>query len=128
VRASGIILFCCLVAPLAGCGGGQPLDEPVEPAKAAEVLNAAFGAWKQGESYGALKQRQPPIYFSEPQWEAGKKLLKYELGPVTLTGRQGRCSVKVTLQDGAGQVTERTIGYQIDTTPQLVITREALGP
>ena len=55
-------------------------------------------------------------------------MLNYEAGPVTLTGRQGRCSVKLTLQDGAGKVTERVIGYQIDTTPNVVITREALGP
>ena len=75
-----------------------------------------------------MARRQPPIYFKEPEWEAGKKLLKYEVGPVTLTGRQGRCSVKMTLQDGTGKVTERTIGYQVDTHPNKVITREALGP
>jgi len=122
---SRLILCCALGALLAGCG--KKLDEPVDPGRASEVLTAAFDAWKQGESYGALKQRQPPIYFSEPEWESGKKLLKYEAGPVTLMGRQGRCSVKVTLQDGKGKVSERVIGYLIDTTPQLVITREALG-
>jgi len=121
------VLFFCLVALLSGCGK-TTLDESVEPAKATEVLNIAFGAWKQGEKYGGLAQRQPPIYFNEPEWEAGKKLLNYELGPVTLSGRQGRCSVKLSLQDSAGKVTERTIGYQIDTTPQTVIVREALGP
>jgi hypothetical protein len=125
MRTSGFLFFCLAVL-LSGCG--KPLDEPVDPAKATEALNTAFGAWKQGEKYGALAQRQPPVYFNEPEWEAGKKLLNYELGPVTLSGRQGRCSVKLTLQDGAGKVTERTIGYQIDTTPQTVIVREALGP
>ena len=79
-------------------------------------------------SYGSLKERQPPLYFNEPEWESGKKLVSYEAGPVTLTGRQGRCSVKVTLQDKTGKVTERTIGYQVETTPAQVITREALGP
>jgi hypothetical protein len=127
MRTSGGLLFCTLVALLWGCGK-TPLDEPVEPVKATEVLNTAFGAWKQGEKYGELAQRQPPIYFNEPEWESGKKLVNYELGPVTLSGRQGRCSVKLTLQDSTGKVTERTIGYQIDTTPQMVITREALGP
>jgi hypothetical protein len=126
VRTSGVLFFCGLSALLLGCG--KTLDEPVEPGKAAEVLTTAFDAWKQGAGHGELARRQPPIYFKEPEWEAGKKLLKYELGPVTLTGRQGRCSVKVTLQDGAGKQTERVIGYQIDTTPTMVITREALGP
>jgi hypothetical protein len=123
---SRFLLFCCLVALLPGCG--KKLEEPVDPGRATEVLTTAFDAWKQGESYGALKQRQPPIYFTEPEWESGKKLLKYEPGPVTLTGRQGRCSVKLTLQDGTGKVTDRTIGYQVDTHPNMVITREALGP
>jgi hypothetical protein len=125
MRTSGFLLACCL-AVVAGCG--KQLDDPVDPDRATEVLNTAFGAWKQGEQHGALAERQPPIYFKEPEWEAGKKLLGYELGPVTLSGRQGRCSVKLSLQDSAGKVTERTIGYQIDTTPNRVITREVLGP
>ena len=126
MRTSGFLLPCCLVALLLGCG--KALDEPVDPGQATEVLTTAFDAWKQGGAYGELARRQPPIYFSEPEWESGKKLLKYEVGQVTLTGRQGRCSVRVTLQDSAGKVTERAIGYQIDTTPKLVVTREALGP
>jgi len=121
-----LLVCCCLAALLIGCG--NTLDAPVDPGKAAEVLNTALDAWKQGESYGVLAQRRPAIYFNEREWESGKKLLKYEAGQVTLTGRQGRCSVKLTLQDSAGKVTERVIGYQIDTTPTLVITREALGP
>jgi hypothetical protein len=121
------LLVGCLVAGLfLGCGKG--LDEPVDPGKAAEVLNTSLDAWQQGERFGTLEQRQPPIYFNEREWEGGKKLLKYEPKEVTLVGRQGRCSVKLTLQDGAGKVTERVIGYQIDTTPNIVITREALGP
>jgi hypothetical protein len=92
------------------------------------VVTTALEAWKQGERYGDLARRRPPIYFNEREWESGKKLLRYEPGPVTLIGRQGRCSVKLTLADSSGKVTERVIGYQIDTTPNLVITREALGP
>jgi hypothetical protein len=126
VRTLAFLPALCLLALQPGCGG--TLDKPVEPAEAAEVLNASLEAWKQGESHGALRQRQPPVYFNEPEWESGKKLVKFEAGPVTLTGRQGRCSVKLTLQDKSGKVTERVIGYQIDTTPTVVITREALGP
>lgn len=125
MRTSALVVCCCLVVLLPGCG--NTIDPPVDTGKASEVLNTALDAWKQGEKYGELARRQPPIYFNEPEWEAGKKLVKYEAGPVTLSGRQGRCSVKLTLQDGAGKVTDRTIGYQIDTNPAMVITREALG-
>jgi len=121
-----LLVWSGLLALQFGCG--QTLEKPVDPAQASEVVKTAFDAWKQGESYGSLKQRQPPLYFNEPEWEAGKKLVSYEVGPVTLTGRQGRCSVKVKLEDKNGKVTERTIGYQVETTPAQVITREALGP
>ena len=48
-------------------------------------------------------------------------------GKVELFGRQGRCTVKLSLEDKGGKRTERSIGYLIDTTPQVVIAREGLG-
>jgi hypothetical protein len=119
-----MVLGLCFLA--AGCG--RKLDPPVEPGQAGEVLRAALDAWKNGEPYGALDQRDPPIYFNEREWEAGKQLVNYQPGPVTLVGRQGNCKVKLTLRDKEGRTTEREIGYQIDTTPRVVIAREALGP
>ena len=127
MRTSGTLLLSCGLAALLGCGG-QSVDPPVNEAQAGEVLAAAFDDWKRGEPHAGLARRTPPVYVNEPEWQAGKKLVKYEVGPVTLSGRQGRCSVKLTLQDSGGKVTERTIGYQIDTSPNVVITREALGP
>ena len=88
---------------------------------------AAFVAWTQGEAHGALAQRQQPIYFNEPEWAAGTELVSSKVGKVELSGRQGRCKVQLTLKDKTGKVTEREIGYLIDTTPKVVITREALG-
>jgi hypothetical protein len=116
---------CCL-ALMVGCS--KTLDDPVDPNEARAVLQTALDAWKQGESYGDLQKRTPPIYFREPEWEAGKKLVTFKAGKVDLMGRQGRCSVKLSLLDKAGKATEREISYLIDTTPQVVIVRENLGP
>ena len=54
--------------------------------------------------------------------------MTFEAGKVELMGRQGRCSVKLLLRSADGKETERKISYQIDTTPQVVIAREGLGP
>ena len=121
-----IVTVGCLLLLQLGCS--KSLDQPVDPGQASDVLKTVLEAWKNGEAYGSLKQKQPPMYFNEPEWESGKQLVKYEIGEVTLTGRQGRCSVKLTLKDKAGKVTDRVIGYQIDTTPTAVVTREAMGP
>ena len=114
------------LALLAGCG--RTIDDPVNPDQAQAALQNALEAWQQGEPYGALPQRKPPVYFNEPEWRAGKKLVSFDIGKVELMGRQGRASVKLVLRDAANKDTERTISYLIDTTPQVVIVREGLGP
>jgi hypothetical protein len=119
-----IVLGGCALA-LAGCG--KALDDPVSTEKAGAVLETALDAWKQGAGYGELAQRKPPIFFREPEWEAGKKLLGFKAGKVELLGRQGRCSVVLSLQDRGGKVSEREISYLIDTVPRVVIVREGLG-
>jgi hypothetical protein len=115
-----------LLALLGGCRKG--IDDPVDPDQASVVLQAALDAWKQGERFGALQKRSPPMYFDEPEWKVGKKLVAFDVGKVDLLGQQGRCSVKLSLRDKDGNETERKTSYLIDTTPLVVITREALGP
>jgi hypothetical protein len=122
---SAVAVAISLLALVAGCG--KPLDEPVDLDRASAVLHAALDAWKQGERYGDLQNRDPPIYFNEPEWRAGKKLVSFKAGKVELMGRQGRCLVRLSLRDREGKATERDISYQIDTTPRIVIVREHLG-
>ncbi len=111
---------------LVGCSG--PIDPPVDPVQAGEVLRVALDAWKAGEKPADLQARTPAMYFNEPEFVAGKELVKSEVGQIELSGRQGRCKVKLSIRDKSGKVIEREIGYLIDTTPKVVITREALGP
>ena len=119
---------CVMAACLLVTGCGKTIDDPVDPAKAGQALEGALDAWKKGEKPADLQARKPAVYFNEPEWAAGKELVNSSVGPVELSGRQGRARVKLTLRDKSGRVSEREIGYLIDTTPQVVITREALGP
>src|SRR5689334_10300454 len=116
----------CLLVAAAGCGPDLP--PPVEPAEAGTALRAALDAWRAGEPYESLAAQDPPIVFTEPLWRDGARLVNYELGEVELHGRQGRCTARLTLETRGGKSAERRIGYQIDTTPRIVIVREGLGP
>ena len=121
---SGVILAGLLC--LAGCRGSAPA--PASPDTARQALEQALSAWTQGSPVGDLEKQDPPIYFNEPEWKAGKKLVSFTPGKVELMGRQARCSVKLSLRDKDGRTTQREISYQIDTVPQVVIVREDLGP
>jgi hypothetical protein len=115
------LLLCFSV----GCDRGG--DPPVNTADAEQQLRVALDAWKGKEPFGSLASRQPSIHFNEPLWKDGAQLIDFELGPVELYGRQGRCTVKLSVQTTDGKRQERRIGYLIDTTPSVVIVREGLG-
>jgi len=111
----------------AGCGTTSELPPTVDLADAGRELTAALDAWKKGEPHASMTAKAPPVVFSEPLWEGGTRLLSFELGAVELHGRQARCTAKLALQEKSGKQYERKIGYQIDTTPRVVIAREGLG-
>jgi hypothetical protein len=115
-----------VVGLAAGCG--PELPPPVDPGEAGTQLRTVLDAWKAGDAFDSLASRTPPVVFNEPLWRDGAKLVSYEVGEVQLHGRQGTCKVKLTVQDKDGKAVERRIGYLIDTTPAVVITREGLGP
>ena len=117
-----------LVAVALAAGCGPELPPAVDPGEAGTQLRAVLDAWKAGEPFDSLERRNPPVVFNEPLWRGGATLVGYELGEVQLHGRQGTCKVKLTVVDRDGKTVERRVGYQIDTTPAVVITREGLGP
>jgi hypothetical protein len=115
-----------LLAVATGCG--QELPPAVDVGDAGKQLDYVLAAWKDGKPHDSLAAGQPPVIFTEPLWKDGTKLVAYEVGEVTLHGRQGRCTAKLKLVGKDGKEYERSIGYQIDTVPRVVIVREALGP
>jgi len=120
------LLFCPAVFLTIGCT--KVGDPPVDTSEAGEKLRDVFQAWKGMKSYESLLQQTPPVYFNEALWRDGNILLEFEVGEVELYGRQGRCTVRLFLLGKDGKQFERKIGYQIDTTPNIVIVREGLGP
>src|SRR5262245_38237959 len=117
--ALGLLGFALL---LVGCG--KELPPPVDTGDAGRQLDAVLAAWKDGKPHESLAAGEPPVIFNEPLWKDGAKLVAYEVGEVTLHGRQGRCTAKLTVRMKDGQQVQRSIGYQIDTVPRVVIVRE----
>lgn len=107
-------LFC-------GCGssGGAPhFDEAV----ARNSLTTVLDAWKQGQAPAALQQGSPKIIVGDMQWNAGAKLMDYEvLEPSSNDGSNLRVRVALKLEDATGHSSQRQVEYLVGTSPQITV-------
>src|SRR5262245_29846776 len=85
-------IACAVLMAMTGCG--KKLPDPADPNAGREALTLALNTWKNGGSQEELQNRNPAVYFNEPEWQAGKKLVRYEIkGQLEPFGRQLRANV-----------------------------------
>jgi hypothetical protein len=115
------LLFLVLAAALAGCRpGGQAAD----PDRARAVLREVLDAWHNGETPVALRGRSPAITVKEPKWQAGHRLLDYQLvGDGCPAGFDWQGTVRLSLQDPAGKKQQEQAVFTVSTAPALVVVR-----
>jgi hypothetical protein len=113
---------CALLAALAAAGCSGP-PRPADPSQAREALRAALDAWKRGEAPEALAQGRPPVYVHDDDWQAGRRLLDYELSGDEPFGGELRCRATLSLDGGGGPATKAAV-YGVGVGPTLTITRE----
>lgn len=118
-RISGAVVGLALAA--AGCGGGSlPPTADADQARAALVV--ALDTWRDGGAADALTGRTPPVYFNDPKYRAGQKLVGYKLDADHAPhGQSVRISGQLTLLQPDGTTKDRRAAYLIDTTPAVVI-------
>lgn len=108
---------------LAGCGG-NPKVTPADPQKAAASLQATLEKWKGGASIDALRQEKPAVYAADEDWQAGLKLVSYELRDVIDQGGvTARIPVRLNLQSPNGLLW-REVEYNVQTEPVVSIVRQ----
>jgi hypothetical protein len=100
VLASAATLFAA--AFVAGCGG-TPNPKPTDPTKAVAALKTTLEKWKNGTSVAALQKETPAVYASDEDWEAGLKLVAFELRDVLDQGGVAtRIPVRLNIQSPDG--------------------------
>ena len=99
LRGTAILLA---VAFVAGCGG-TPNPKPTDPKKAVTALQTTLEKWKNGTSITALQKETPAVYASDEDWEAGQKLVAFELRDVLDQGGFAtRIPVRLNIQSPNG--------------------------
>jgi len=96
---AAILLAAAFVA---GCGG-TPNPKPTDPTKAVAILKTTLEKWKNGTSIAALQKETPAVYASDEDWEAGEKLVAFELRDVLDQGGfDTRIPVRLNIQSPNG--------------------------
>ena len=110
----------CAVMLLAGCQrGAQSLS--LDEQQAREACRSALGAWKEGKKPGDLT---PGIVVGDETWDAGKKLIDFELLPGERSdGTNLHLPVKLTLQDEKGKESKTEVLYIVGTSPVVTVFR-----
>lgn len=95
---------------LAGCG---PSAAKLNEAK--DYVQQALELWQKGGKPDELASRTPPIEFHEAMWNAGEKLVKYDLGAVRYITRDNvfRCGTRLTVRDRKGKERMESVVFDV---------------
>lgn len=94
---------------LAGCTSGVKVDE----AKA--YVQQALEVWQSGGKAETLAARTPPMEFHEAMWNAGEKLVKFEMGSAQYVSRENlvRCETQLTLRNRKGKEHSEKVTFEV---------------
>lgn len=95
---------------IAGCRFSAPkLDE------AKGYVQQALELWHKGGKPDELASRMPPIEFHEAMWNAGEKLVKYEIGAANYVGKDHvvRCETRLTVRSRKGKERTESVVFEI---------------
>src|SRR5262245_61107817 len=105
MRRGGTALVVLLVVA-SGCGPGVDLG------RAEKVVRTSLEAWQGGGSPQQLTDQG--IEIAEPDWQAGSRLLGFQLKDVTAQPQQGpRVVVVLNLESRAGKKVSKEVAYEV---------------
>jgi hypothetical protein len=95
-------------------------------AKAEAAVEKALDAWARGESPEKFAQSGQLIRVTEPDWQAGVRLVSSLISETTQSQDKPehvRCRVALSLQDRKGKKAEKEVEYDVEVGDTIVIAR-----
>ena len=120
---SWTVLAASVLIVLSGCES-IPAPPPPNLDAAKQTLERALTSWQKGETIDGMEKASPSIKVSDPKWEIGDKLTKFELkGPGAPKGSQQSFEVMLWLTNAKGKQTKELVEYRVSTNPVETVTR-----
>ncbi len=120
-RRWGSVIFVGFAVVLClGCGGPPAA---IEPDRANQAMRTALDAWQKGEPVNSLKDRKPSIQMVDPDWQAGFKLVSYQLQKEQPWGADVVFHTLLSLQKGTGKAVQKKVLYTVGTGSVFTIVR-----
>ena len=125
VKLGAHVLATCVLAVTLlslGCtneGNNLPLDKSLAQASLTKFLDA----WSQGRKPDVLESASPRIVGRDPDWDAGKRLVRYSLGPTADDGSNLHVKTEIVVAQGQGPESELTVEYIVGTSPVVTVFR-----
>ena len=108
---------------VAGCGfPAAKLDE------AKGHVQRALDAWQAGGKPDAVTTLTPPVEFHEALWNAGEKLVSFEIGAAQYVDAAGvvRCPVKLTVKNRKGKERTENVVYDVTLGPPVKVVNNPM--
>lgn len=116
-----LLVLPLLGLTLSGCQQGAR-NLTVDKQQALAACDDFLTAWKEGQSASDL---QPGIIGSDYEWNAGKKLVSFEILPNDSDdGANLHIPVRLTLKNEQGQETQSQVMYVVSTSPSVTVFRD----
>ena len=106
---------------LAGCSQSAR-DLSLDQEQAREALQTFLKTWQEG---GTSKSLEPGLIGVDEDWNAGKKLVSFEVLPdETNDGTNLHIPVKLMLSDASGEESQSEPTYCVGTSPRVTVFRD----
>lgn len=123
-RAPVACVALAVALAVAGCGDA-PKAPRVNTEAARAALQQTLEAWKSGKTPQSLKESSPAITAQDMDWEAGQKLLGFEvLGEGKDDDANVRIPVELTIEGKGGKEQRKKVSYVVGTSPAVTVFRE----
>jgi hypothetical protein len=108
---------------VAGCGFPE---SKVQEAKG--HVQRALEVWQKDGKPSEVKALSPAVEFNEAMWNAGEKLISFEMGAVRYVDavQAVRCDVRLTLRKGKGKERTESVAYDVTLGPPVKVVNNPM--